>query len=507
MVTLTTLLMFLMIFLAISLYNQVKRTMKRTEALPGPPVHPLLGNFLTMSRLSPVPHYAWDSITQQFGKIVRLRLGQTYMVVLGGWDLIKLAMNNDRLDDRGGLPTANLIRFGSETAEQISFFLRAKVPHTAKVSPTEKWRELRRFTLKSLRDLGLGKTGSEEAIIEETKVLVQSIENMLGGEKEGIIDTEKSFNCAALNIIWNLTAGQRFSYNDPKMRPLVKFTEDFMGLAKEVLTKPFGAIPLLRFIPPYREIFKRLSQSQQEFDAWLGDTIREHKETLDADCPRDLIDMFLLEAEKDERNIYTEAQLRSLCNDMFIAGSETTSNTLQFAIAVLVRYPEVQAKVQSHLDRVEDEWVTMEHRSSLGYIEATINEIWRFCHVAPFGPPRYAHSDVVIDKTVIPAGSSVMYNTFSLHTDKDYWGDPEVFRPDRFMRGDIYVPDDMLNPFGIGRRKCLGETLARMENFIFFANLLKRFSFEKIGKEPPSLEPNVGFTNKPFSFKTKISIR
>merc|ERR1711884_452908 len=128
-----------MIFLAIGLYNQVKRTMKRTGALPGPPVHPLLGNFLTMTKLSPVPHYAWDSLTRTFGKIVRLRLGQTYMVVLGGWDVIKLAMNNDRLDDRGGLPTPNLIR----------------------------------FTLKSLRDLGLGKTGSEEAIIEETKVLVQ----------------------------------------------------------------------------------------------------------------------------------------------------------------------------------------------------------------------------------------------------------------------------------------------------------------------------------------------
>ena len=507
MINTATFLIFCVFLVVFGLYNRVKKTRRLSERLPGPSVLPLLDNFLTLGSLSPVPHYAWDSLTSQYGKIVRVVLGQTVLVILGGLDQIKAAMNNQDLDDRAGLPTANLIRFGSDTAEEISFFQRAKIPKTAKISPIEKWRELRRFTLKSLRDLGLGKTASEEAIIEESKVLLQSVENVLGGKQEGIIDMEKSLNFAALNIIWYLTAGQRFTYEDPKMQKLVNFAGEFMGLAKEVLTKPFGAFPLLRFIPPYREIFNKLSQSQLEFAAWVGDTIEEHRQSLDPENPRDLIDMFLIEAEKDEREIYTESQLISICNDLFIAGSETTSNSLQFAIAVLVRYPDVQAEVQSHLDRIEADVIRMEHKASLGYVEATLNEIWRFCNVAPFGPPRYAHSDVKINETVIPAGSSVMYNTFTLHNDKDHWGDPELFRPERFMRGDTFVPDEMLNPFGIGRRKCLGETLARMENFIFFANLMKRFRFEKIGEEPPSLEPNVGFTNRPFSFKTKIFIR
>lgn len=134
---------------------------------------------------------------------------------------------------------------------------------------------------------------------------------------------------------------------------------------------------------------------------------------------------------------------------MFFAGTETTSNSLQLAIAVLVRYPDTQSKVQCQLDRMEVEVITMELRAVLGYVEAKIYEICRVCHVNSFGQPWYA---------------------FNLHTNSG--------------------PDEMLNPVNIGRKKCPGK-------------------MEKIGKEQPSLEPNVGFTNKTnlFSFLTKISIR
>ena len=89
------------------------------------------------------------------------------------------------------------------------------------MTAVERWRELRRFTLKSLRDLGFGKTGSEEAIIEECKVLVDSIKAQIDGETS-VVELETTLNCAALNIIWNLVAGRRFSYDDPQMKKRVK---------------------------------------------------------------------------------------------------------------------------------------------------------------------------------------------------------------------------------------------------------------------------------------------
>ena len=142
-------------------------------------------------------------------------------VILGGYEEI-----NEALDDRTDSPTINLIRFGSRTFAEISFFGRGLQPRHAQVTSVERWRELRRFTLKSLRDLGFGKSCSEEAIIEETRALVENIKESMGGEEEAVVDLEKSLNCASLNIIWNLVAGHRFEYNDEKMKELVKISGD-----------------------------------------------------------------------------------------------------------------------------------------------------------------------------------------------------------------------------------------------------------------------------------------
>ena len=114
-----------------------------------------------------------------------------------------------------------MVRFGKNVFEEISFFGRGIQPKNSKISSIEKWRELRRFTLKSLRDLGFGKSCSEEAIIDECKILVDNIkDNIQGIEDE--INLDKNLNCAALNIIWNLVAGQRFLYDDQKMKERVK---------------------------------------------------------------------------------------------------------------------------------------------------------------------------------------------------------------------------------------------------------------------------------------------
>ena len=131
-------------------------------------------------------------------------------------------MNNEALDDRATSPTADLIRYGTRTFEEISFFGRGLQPRHARVTAVERWRELRRFTLKSLRDLGFGKSCSEEAIIEETQALVEHIKESLDGAEEGEVDLEESLNCASLNIIWKLVAGNRFNYKDEKMKELVR---------------------------------------------------------------------------------------------------------------------------------------------------------------------------------------------------------------------------------------------------------------------------------------------
>ena len=502
---LTILLLILLVFLALAFY--IRRVTKWEKPPPGPAIHPFLGNFPTMAKLDPVPHKAWHSLTLQFGPMVRLVMGLNNMLVIGGYEDMKEAMNNELLDDRGPSPTANLVLFGSETVDEISLFARGKLPKDAKLNPVEKWREIRRFILRSLRDLGAGKSGSEEAIIEESKALIKNITEAVDGTN-GEINLEKTLNCAALNIVWNLVAGERFSYDDPLMRQLVDFSGNFMLMGKDVIGKPFGFMPFLRFIPPFKEKFNKLSSSLIKFKEYINSEIDKHKESFDKENQRDLMDMFIAKMDEDTHGIFTQTQLIYICLDLFNAGSESTSKSLLFAIALMMRYPEIQDKVHDDLDKIDADCVTMKDRTKIPYVEATLNEIWRFCNVAPFGPPRQAYKDTPLKSTIIPAGTLVMYNTYSLHMDEAHWGDPEVFRPERFLDDyGAFRSDEMNLPFGIGRRKCLGESLARMENFLFLSNIFQNFKFVQIGDSPPSLEPEVGFTNGPYPFTTKIVIR
>ena len=85
------------------------------------------------------------------------------------------------------------------------------------------YRELRRFTLKTLRDLGFGKQSSEEIILEECECMKKCITKMID-ESDGVLDLDKLFNKAALNVVWNVTAAERFDYDDKKMENLYKIS-------------------------------------------------------------------------------------------------------------------------------------------------------------------------------------------------------------------------------------------------------------------------------------------
>ena len=90
--------------------------------------------------------------------------------------------------------------------------------------------------------------------------------------------------------------------------------------------------------------------------------------------------------------------------------------------------------------------------------------------------------------------------------DEKYWGDPHIFRPERFLANEDFKADERNIPFGIGKRRCLGENLARMENFLLFSNLLKNFSFQSVNGKLPDLSPQAGFTNGPQPFETFIQL-
>jgi methyl farnesoate epoxidase/farnesoate epoxidase len=103
----------------------------------------------------------------------------------------------------------------------------------------------------------------------------------------------------------------------------------------------------------------------------------------------------------------------------------------------------------------------------------------------------------------------LIINLYSVFQDQKHWGDPEVFRPERFLDEDgNYVKDDWMISFGAGKRMCIGEVLARNAVFLFFTSLLQEFWFSVPKGDPePSLVPLSGFTVAPTPFRVQATKR
>ena len=133
-------------------------------------------------------------------------------------------------------------------------------------------------------------------------------------------------------------------------------------------------------------------------------------------------------------------------------------------------------------------------------------EVQRLSCVAPSSLPHRAKEDGFLNGYKIPKDCMMFYNIIAVHLDPEYWDEPEVFNPDRFLDGE---GREQLAPYGMGKRICMGETLARSELFIFSALILQNF---KIGlpmshKRPDPEEALWGITRAPKPFHVSLSVR
>jgi len=112
------------------------------------------------------------------------------------------------------------------------------------------------------------------------------------------------------------------------------------------------------------------------------------------------------------------------------------------------------------------------------YTAAITLEILRISSLVPFGTVHRTLEDVTFHSYQIPKDTIIMANLYQVHHDKEIWGDPETFRPERFLTKDgsqIDVNHPKILPFSIGKRQCLGEVLGRNNIFLFLTSLFQRF--------------------------------
>ncbi|XP_068640457.1 cytochrome P450 76T24-like [Aristolochia californica] len=189
----------------------------------------------------------------------------------------------------------------------------------------------------------------------------------------------------------------------------------------------------------------------------------------------------LLDQKEDGAEL-SRIELKSLFLDLFVAGSDTSSDTLEWAMAELLLNPEAMARARSELDEIIGEGKQVEESDvcRLPYLQAIVKETLRLHPPAPFLIPQKAECDVEIFGYTIPKHTKVIVNAWAIARDSEIWADPTCFKPERFLRSKVDYRGQHfeLIPFGAGRRICPGPLLAFRMVHLLLASLLHAFCWK-----------------------------
>ncbi|XP_042870721.1 cytochrome P450 2L1-like isoform X2 [Penaeus japonicus] len=441
-----------------------------------------------------------ERLKKKFGNIVSWRMGSRIFIFFCDYKTIKAAFAKPEFADRPDLYSLTVFNRFTETGIIISSGLI--------------WQNNRRFTLRHLRDLGMGKTRLEEAIQHEAVCLVEDFARHTG--RPGPLPW--SINVAVLNVIWQMVAGKRFEVNDFEIQKLSKLSsssfEDFQAI------KWFDFMPWLvplvpHFLKKWTGVLK-VTDKVQVISQHMAKHVKEHQATLDPENPRDYIDAYLLEMEArkdDPQSTMSIEDLLCCLSDLFNAGSETTSSTLRWALLYLAKYPEVQAKVQREIDSVvpRDVLPSILQKNSMPYLEAATLEVHRVASFLRNGVHHACSKETQFEGYTIPKGAVLLGHQEGCHMDPAYWEKPYEFHPEHFLddQGKVLSKKEGFLPFGLGRRQCLGESLARMEIFVLLSALLQNFTFSAPEGQEISVEkdPKLAILNIPKPIDVVITKR
>ncbi|KAM4642719.1 cytochrome P450 2F2-like [Discoglossus pictus] len=460
--------LFSMVLLLLLLYFMFVPYMRmRREMLslpPGPTPLPLIGSLWKMN-----PYNVVKSMTEMnktYGDIFTIYRGHTPYVILCGYQAIKetLIEKSEEFSGRGPHPVFSRFTKGDDIG----------------LSNGEKWRQLRGFTIATLRNFGMGKRTIEERIKEEAMFLVKDIK-----EKKGIpIDPTYCVSRSVSNIICSVVFGRRFDYSDPKLQKLVQCVQENF----KIISTPWGDLcniypDIMEYIPgPHRNI----TYNFQTIANFITEMMEDHKRTLDIDCPRDYIDCFLAKIRKEETNFNSYFSPRSLVMStliLFFAGTETVGTTLRYCFLLLMKYPKIAEKVYREIDDVvgHNRSPNYEDRTKMPYTNAFLHEVQRYGDVVPFPSPRQLTMDTHVRDYKFRKGTIFMPFLTTVHFDKTRFTNPENFEPGNFLdENGRFMKNEAFIAFSAGKRICPGETLAVMELFLYFTIILQNFTIKSL---------------------------
>uniref|UniRef100_A0A1B0CBY9 Cytochrome n=1 Tax=Lutzomyia longipalpis TaxID=7200 RepID=A0A1B0CBY9_LUTLO len=324
------------------------------------------------------------------------------------------------------------------------------------------WKEHRCFTVKRLKTLGFGSNRMKELIEKEICSFKGAIDEQMA--KEGSLWPGQFLKSSVMNILWTMVVGDDREHS-VMSETLVKLLEERIK-SFDLSGGALSDLPWLRFLVPEYSGYNLLCRINSKVQEILQKIINDHHRRFTEDKANDdFIYAFIQEMKNQEgmgNSTFTDRQLMVVMMDFVIGGSYTSRGTLDLALMTLAIYPKIQEEIYGEIARIGDT-LSCTNPTELPLTQAYLMEIGRFYNLAPVAGPRRTLEDTELCGYRIPENTTVLIGSEFVHMDKVLWGDPEVFRPSRFLdaSGTKIIHPEHFYQFGKGRRMCMGITLAK----------------------------------------------
>ncbi|XP_056689022.1 geraniol 8-hydroxylase-like [Spinacia oleracea] len=435
---------------------------------PGPSPFPIFGNLLQMLPNITKPHKYFAELAKTHGPIMSLQLGSTTAIVVSTSTLAKQVFLKNH-DAFSSLYDLDAVRAHDHEKFSIG-------PLSAS-SPM--WKVLRKiYNTRLLSDKMLETMQTHR---------YRKLEELLCYMKEcsqtnTIVDVGQAVYDASFDMI----SSTIFSMDSSCDVRITKI-KDLMDCIIKEIGRPniVDCYPLLKMMDPQR-IRHRLTaycvKLFKLFDEIVGMRLKSRKDQVHSlGLYNDLLDV-ILDVMEDQSDEINRDHLHHLLLDLFGAGMDTTSKTMEWAMAELLRNPVFLRKLQEELDSVIGKGNTiMESQiSKLPYLQAIVKETLRLHPSAPLLLPRKVEKDVEIDGFQLPKGAMLIVNAWAIGRDPNNWDDPDSFIPERFMGSELDVKSqfNQLFTFGAGKKICPGIPLAMRMISLVLGNLISSFNWK-----------------------------
>ncbi|KAJ1293505.1 hypothetical protein BS78_01G073400 [Paspalum vaginatum] len=440
---------------------------------PSPPAFPFIGHLYLVK---PPLHSTLTRLAAQYGPVFSLRMGSRLAVIVSSPEGAKECLTDNDLvfANRPLFPSVRLVSYNGTMLGMSSYGAH--------------WRNLRRVA--AIQLLSAHRVACMTPVISaEVRAMVRRMDHVAAAAPGGAarLQLKRRLFELSLSVLMETIARTKTSRteanSDTDMSPEA---EEFKQLLDEIIphigrANRWDYLPALAWFDT-SGVKNKIIDAVNRRDAFLRRLIDANRKRLEDGLDSEDRSMIavLLSRQKTEPEFYTDTMITALCSNLFSAGTETTSSTTEWAMSLLLNHPEELKKAQAEIDAVvgTSRLVTADDVSRLPYLQCVINETLRLYPPAPLLLPHESSADCKVGGYDVPKGTMLLVNVYDIQRDPTVWEDAGKFKPQRFEDGK--ADEKLMMPFGMGRRKCPGDTLALRTIGLVLSTLLQCFEWDRV---------------------------